>query len=111
MMAIGTTILEDPRWHEQGVELDVQGVLTSASIPLLQKPINDMSLMDLRSTIPQLMRADKGRQNIGWGREEMKPTWWPADVPFVNPNRQPDGFAGKLDFMVLVIELFWTKSS
>ena len=72
-------------------------VAKRVAIPPLSKPIAKMSVMDLRYSIPAIMAGmSDTRQNIGWGKEERRPTWWPAGVAFTNPKQRPVDFKGKL---------------
>ena len=51
-------------------------------------------MSQLRALVPSLIKLEKGRKQIGWGKEEKKPKWWPENVPFVNINQKPVEFEG-----------------
>lgn len=63
-------------------------------IPLLNRPLREMSVMDCRTTIPQLMKTCNPGYH-GWGKEGRKPVWWPQNVLFRNPKQRPSTFVGK----------------
>jgi len=47
-------------------------------------PIDKMSQQQLRMFIPHMLKYSTGRGKPGWGREDLKPIWWPDDVPWKN---------------------------
>jgi len=46
--------------------------------------IEDMSQAQLRNFIPHMLKLVTLRGKPGWNRSEMKPDWWPNDVPWAN---------------------------
>lgn len=61
----------DPRWIQSADEIEKWSTNTKVCLPLLEKPIEKMSLIDLRTTIPQLLRAERGRKQVGWGKKQL----------------------------------------
>ena len=47
-------------------------------------PIQEMTQAQLRAFIPHMLKYSTGRGKPGWGKDEMKPVWWPLDVPWQN---------------------------
>lgn len=47
-------------------------------------PINEMTQAQLRGFIPTILKYSTGRGKPGWGKEDMKPPWWPDEVPWQN---------------------------
>ena len=47
-------------------------------------PVNEMTQAQLRCFIPNMMKFSTGRGKPGWGKPEMKPQWWPDDIPWQN---------------------------
>ena len=77
----------------------------SIAIPLLQRTISEMSVMDFRSTIPQLMKTVNDGHS-GWGKLNKQPIlWWPSDVPFQNPRKRPTGFQGIYNINIYMLSL------
>ncbi|XP_071153059.1 uncharacterized protein [Mytilus edulis] len=85
----------DPRWIQSADDMEKWSTNTKVCLPLLEKPIEKMSLIDLRTTIPQLLRAERGRKQVGWAKNNCIPVWWPLDaLPFKNVNQKPQDFEG-----------------
>ena len=47
-------------------------------------PVSEMTQAQLRGFIPTILKYSTGRGKPGWGKEDMKPSWWPIDVPWQN---------------------------
>ncbi|XP_062522285.1 DNA-binding protein P3A2-like [Corticium candelabrum] len=47
-------------------------------------PLDKMTQAQLRAFIPDMLKASLQRGKPGWGKEEMKPAWWPDTVPWQN---------------------------
>ena len=58
--------------------------LPSLVIDGIPTPLNKMTNWQLRKFIPQMLKCSEGRPRPGWGKDHMKPVWWPDDVPWKN---------------------------
>ena len=58
--------------------------LPSLVIDGIPTPLNKMTNWQLRAFIPQMLKCSEGRPRPGWGKDHMKPVWWPDDVPWKN---------------------------
>ncbi|CAG9835678.1 unnamed protein product [Diabrotica balteata] len=47
-------------------------------------PVAKMNQAMLRAFIPLMLKYSTGRTKPGWGKESMKPPWWPEEVPWAN---------------------------
>ena len=47
-------------------------------------PVHKMTQAQLRTFIPNMLKFATGRGKPGWGKEDVKPSWWPTDVPWAN---------------------------
>ena len=47
-------------------------------------PVHKMTQAQLRTFIPSMLKYSTGRGKPGWGKEEVKPPWWPEEVPWAN---------------------------
>ncbi len=47
-------------------------------------PVQEMTQAQLRAFIPHMLKYSTGRGKPGWGKEEMRPAWWPQEVPWQN---------------------------
>lgn len=47
-------------------------------------PVGEMTQAQLRCFIPNMMKFSTGRGKPGWGKPDMKPQWWPDDIPWQN---------------------------
>ncbi len=47
-------------------------------------PVHKMTQAQLRTFIPNMLKSATGRGKPGWGKEDVKPPWWPMDVPWAN---------------------------
>lgn len=47
-------------------------------------PVHEMTQAQLRAFIPGMLKFSTGRGKPGWGKEDMRPPWWPEDVPWQN---------------------------
>lgn len=79
--------------HQQGESLqDSQSGTKMAglfSLPLLvfdgiSTPVHEMTQAQLRCFIPYMIKHSMKRHRPGWGKQNMKPHWWPEDVPWKN---------------------------
>lgn len=55
--------------------------LTFEGIPT---PVNEMTQAQLRGFIPTILKYSTGRGKPGWGKDDMKPVWWPVEMPWQN---------------------------
>ena len=46
--------------------------------------VSEMTQAQLRAFIPTMLKFSTGRGKPGWGKEEMRPEWWPVDLPWKN---------------------------
>ena len=47
-------------------------------------PVHKMTQAQLRTFIPSMLKFSTGRGKPGWGKEDVRPPWWPEDVPWAN---------------------------
>lgn len=47
-------------------------------------PVNKMTQAQLRAFIPNMLKYSTGRGKPGWGKDDMKPAWWPEEVAWAN---------------------------
>ena len=47
-------------------------------------PVHEMTQAQLRCFVPNMLKYSTGRGKPGWGKEDMKPVWWPSEVPWQN---------------------------
>ena len=47
-------------------------------------PVHKMTQAQLRAFIPTMLKFSTGRGKPGWGKEDMKPHWWPDEAPWSN---------------------------
>jgi nuclear respiratory factor 1 len=47
-------------------------------------PLDKMTQAQLRAFIPGMLKASLQRGKPGWGKEDMRPVWWPDNVPWQN---------------------------
>lgn len=47
-------------------------------------PVPEMTQAQLRAFIPLMLKYSTGRGKPGWGKKDMKPEWWPIEVPWQN---------------------------
>lgn len=47
-------------------------------------PVNKMTQAQLRAFIPNMLKYSTGRGKPGWGKDDMKPPWWPEEVAWAN---------------------------
>lgn len=47
-------------------------------------PVHKMTQAQLRAFIPTMLKFSTGRGKPGWGKEDMKPPWWPEEAPWSN---------------------------
>jgi hypothetical protein len=60
----------------------------SGSFPVMfRPPIHEMTQVQRRTFIPNMLKVFTGCGKPGWGKEEMKPVWWPDDIPWQNMKR------------------------
>ncbi|XP_065177319.1 nuclear respiratory factor 1-like [Sycon ciliatum] len=46
--------------------------------------VEKMTQAQLRAFIPPMLRCSTGRPKPGWGKDHLKPVWWPDGVPWQN---------------------------
>lgn len=46
--------------------------------------VRKMTQAQLRAFIPTMLKFSTGRGKPGWGKDDMKPQWWPPEVPWAN---------------------------
>ena len=46
--------------------------------------VNEMTQAQLRAFIPTILKFSTGRGKPGWGKDELRPEWWPVDLPWKN---------------------------
>ena len=71
---LAATIPQDPTKHDLP-PLVIDGIPT---------PLGKMTQAQLRAFIPLMLKYSTGRPKPGWGKEDMKPVWWPEDLPWQN---------------------------
>ena len=47
-------------------------------------PLDKMTQAQLRAFIPVMLKYATGRPKPGWGKEDLKPPWWPEGLPWQN---------------------------
>ncbi|XP_077295317.1 DNA-binding protein Ewg isoform X2 [Arctopsyche grandis] len=47
-------------------------------------PVEKMTQAQLRAFIPLMLKYSAQRGKPGWGRESMRPPWWPKELPWAN---------------------------
>lgn len=47
-------------------------------------PVDKMTQAQLRAFIPLMLKYSTGRGKPGWGKDSLKPVWWPKDLPWQN---------------------------
>lgn len=47
-------------------------------------PLDQMTQAQLRAFIPVMLKFATGRPKPGWGKEDLKPPWWPEGLPWQN---------------------------
>lgn len=47
-------------------------------------PVHKMTQAQLRTFIPNMLKFSTGRGKPGWGKGDVRPPWWPDDVPWAN---------------------------
>ena len=47
-------------------------------------PVHKMTQAQLRTFIPVMLKSSTGRGKPGWGKDAVKPAWWPVEVPWAN---------------------------
>ena len=47
-------------------------------------PVHKMTQAQLRGFVPLMIKRSVKRARPGWGKEDMKPHWWPENVPWKN---------------------------
>ena len=47
-------------------------------------PLNKMTQAQLRAFIPLMLKYSTGRPKPGWGKDDMRPMWWPDGLPWQN---------------------------
>lgn len=47
-------------------------------------PVHEMTQAQLRGFIPHMLKYATGRGKPGWGKDDMRPPWWPVEIPWQN---------------------------
>jgi nuclear respiratory factor 1 len=47
-------------------------------------PVHKMTQAQLRTFIPNMLKYSTGRGKPGWGKDDVRPPWWPDDIPWAN---------------------------
>ncbi|XP_065184199.1 DNA-binding protein P3A2-like [Sycon ciliatum] len=71
---VSTAQVPDPDKHELP-PLVIEGIPT---------PLNKMTQAQLRAFIPLMLKYSTGRPKPGWGKDDMRPVWWPDGLPWQN---------------------------
>lgn len=74
-------ITTPPSSTPQGEPLFELPALVFDGIPT---PVHKMTQAQLRTFIPNMLKYSTGRGKPGWGKEDVRPLWWPEDVPWAN---------------------------
>lgn len=74
-------IITTPPATDQGDPLFELPALVFDGIPT---PVHKMTQAQLRTFIPNMLKYSTGRGKPGWGKEDVRPLWWPDDVPWAN---------------------------
>ena len=70
-----------PPTTQQGEPLFDLPPLVFEGIPT---PVHKMTQAQLRTFIPNMLKYSTGRGKPGWGKDDVRPVWWPDDVPWAN---------------------------
>lgn len=70
-----------PTTSTQGEPLFELPPLVFEGIPT---PVHKMTQAQLRTFIPNMLKYSTGRGKPGWGKDDVRPPWWPEDVPWAN---------------------------
>ena len=73
-LELADAVPQDPTKHDLP-PLVIDGIPT---------PLNKMTQAQLRAFIPLMLKYSTGRLKPGWGKDDMKPVWWPDSVPWQN---------------------------
>ena len=71
---LAAAVPQDPTKHDLP-PLVIDGIPT---------PLNKMTQAQLRAFIPLMLKYSTGRPKPGWGKDDMKPVWWPDGLPWQN---------------------------
>ncbi len=76
-----TPAVVTPPTTQQGEPLFELPPLIFEGIPT---PVHKMTQAQLRTFIPNMLKYSTGRGKPGWGKGDVRPPWWPDDVPWAN---------------------------
>ena len=76
-----TPAVVTPPTTQQGDPLFELPPLVFEGIPT---PVHKMTQAQLRTFIPNMLKYSTGRGKPGWGKGDVRPPWWPEDVPWAN---------------------------
>lgn len=71
---------QTPKTAAKTVQFDLPPLIFEG----IPTPVQEMTQAQLRAFIPHMLKYSTGRGKPGWGKEEMKPLWWPSEVPWQN---------------------------
>lgn len=74
-------IATPPTSTPQGEPLFELPALVFDGIPT---PVHKMTQAQLRTFVPNMLKYSTGRGKPGWGKDDVRPPWWPEDVPWAN---------------------------
>ena len=74
-------IATPPNSTPQGEPLFELPALVFEGIPT---PVHKMTQAQLRTFVPNMLKYSTGRGKPGWGKDDVRPPWWPEDVPWAN---------------------------
>ncbi|XP_071057171.1 DNA-binding protein Ewg-like isoform X2 [Onthophagus taurus] len=63
--------------------------LPSLVIDGIPTPVQKMTQVQLRTFIPLMLKYALGRSKPGWGKESLRPPWWPTALPWANVRTDP----------------------
>ena len=74
---MGQVFCQEMTENEINVQIPVD---TATILPELPGELDKLNAHSLRHILLSLVQADRGAGDIGWGKTENKPEWWPSDV-------------------------------
>ncbi|XP_046580259.1 uncharacterized protein LOC124287837 isoform X4 [Haliotis rubra] len=78
------------------VKLETQPTVNMSSVGRvdLWKLPRQWNTAIVRRYLSHVLAKSAGSGNIGYGKEEKQPAFWPREVPWRDPSRRPPGFTG-----------------
>lgn len=58
-----------------------------------------------QTLLPQILKDCLERGQVGWGKEECKPPFWPPHVPFENLKTRPSVYAFGSEWRMALVEV------